>query len=120
MDRFQAPEAFKLQSEGDDWLQKRQGLALPALPPTSSEARNYCFTQVWKYGANGRQTINFEAFARKRNQRADGKDRFCNMVEVLSGYANKQQRGSYSNKGTSSVIPQIYLLHQIKFFDLYC
>jgi hypothetical protein len=29
----------------DDWLRKRQGLALPVLPPTTHEARKYFFHQ---------------------------------------------------------------------------
>lgn len=76
----EATHKFKLKSRGDDWLRKRQGLALPALPPTTPEARKYFFEQVRKYAesasANGRQTIDFEAFAREWNQTADGKDRF--------------------------------------------
>ena len=33
---------FKL-NPSDDWLCKKQGLALPVLPPTTSEAQQYIF-----------------------------------------------------------------------------
>jgi len=36
---------FKLNSS-DDWLRKQQGLALPVLPPTTPEARQYFFKKV--------------------------------------------------------------------------
>jgi hypothetical protein len=40
-----AAQLFKLNSS-DDWLQKWQGLALPALPPTTLEACRYFVSKI--------------------------------------------------------------------------
>jgi len=38
---------YKL-SLGDSWLRKRQGLALPVLPPTTPEAQKIIFFQIFE------------------------------------------------------------------------
>jgi hypothetical protein len=67
-------------NSNEDWLRKRQGLALPALPPTTPEARKYFFYKVRHFAAlaseNGLGKINYEAFAQEWNQSADGVVRF--------------------------------------------
>jgi hypothetical protein len=66
-------------------------LALPVLPPTTTEAQKFFFTQIRRFAdeasLNGKQKINFETFAQEWNQTADGKERFYVTVEVLSSYA---------------------------------
>ena len=36
-------------NSADDWLRKRQGLALPVLPPTTPEARKYFFSKIREF-----------------------------------------------------------------------
>ena len=54
-------------SSSDDWLRHKQGLALPAIPPTTSEARWYFFVKIREYAvaasASGQGTPDYEAFA---------------------------------------------------------
>ncbi len=83
-------------NNSDDWLRKRQGLALPVLPPTTPEARNFFFKQIRRFAdeasLNGKQKIDFETFAQEWNQTADGKERFYVTVEVLSNYAKSWEK----------------------------
>jgi hypothetical protein len=96
-------EAYSLDSakaypvnKNDDWLWKRQGLALPVLPPTTTEAQKFFFTQIRHFAdeasLNGKQKINFKTFAQEWNQTADGKERFYVTMEVLSSYVRSWER----------------------------
>ena len=38
-------------SHGDDWLCHKHGLALPAIPPTTSKAHQYFFVKIHEYDA---------------------------------------------------------------------
>ena len=82
----------------DNWLHKRQGLALPALPPTTPEARKYFFSKIRHFATlaseNGRGKINYEAFAQEWNQSADGQTRFYVTADVLSAYAKSWEKAS--------------------------
>jgi hypothetical protein len=92
-----AARTFKLNSN-DDWLRKRQGLALPALPPTTLEARKYFFTKIREFSevatADKKKKVNFEAFAQEWNRTADGKERFYVTFEVLSAYAKSWEKAN--------------------------
>jgi hypothetical protein len=44
----QAASAHKLKPN-DDWLRHQQGLALPALPPTTPEAHQYFFLKLREF-----------------------------------------------------------------------
>jgi hypothetical protein len=92
-----AAQTFKL-SSNDNWLRKRQGLALPALPPTTSEARKYFFTKIREFSevatTEKKKKVNFEAFAREWNRTADGKERFYVTFEVLSAYAKTWEKAN--------------------------
>lgn len=83
-------------NKSDDWLRKRQGLALPVLPPTTPEARKFFFSQIRRFAneasLNGKQKIDFEKFAQEWNQTADGKERSYITVEVLSSYAKSWEK----------------------------
>lgn len=86
---------YKL-SSGDSWLRKRQGLALPVLPPTTPEARKFFFSKIREFAAiaseSGKSKINFEAFAQEWNQSANGEDRFYVTTEVLSAYSKTWEK----------------------------
>lgn len=92
-----AAQTFKL-SSNDDWLRKRQGLALPALPPTTPEARKYFFTKIRDFSeaatTDKKRKVNFEAFAQEWNRTADGKERFYVTFEVLSAYAKSWEKAN--------------------------
>jgi len=89
---------FNLKNHSDDWLRKRQGLALPVLPPTTLEARKYFFAKIRWFAAlaseSRKSKVDFEAFAREWNQMADGKDRFYVSTEVLAAYAKTWEKTS--------------------------
>ena len=82
----------------NDWLRRRQGLALPVLPPTTLEARKYFFSEAPRFAAiasaEGRGKINYEAFAHEWNQSADGKNRFYVTTEVLASYAKTWEKAN--------------------------
>ena len=87
---------YKL-SLGDSWLRKRQGLALPVLPPTTPEAwKLFFFSQIREFAAitseSGKSKINFEAFAQEWNQSANGEDRFYVTTKVLSAYSKTWEK----------------------------
>jgi len=88
---------FKL-NLSDDWLRKWQGLALPILPPTTPEARQYFFKKVCEYAAlasnEGKGKVDYEALACEWNRTADGKYRFYVTTEVLAMYAKTWEKSS--------------------------
>jgi hypothetical protein len=90
-----AAETYQLKGN-NDWMRRRQGLALPVLPPTTLEARKYFFSQAPRFAAiasaEGKGKINYEAFAREWNQSADGKSRFYVTTEVLASYAKTWEK----------------------------
>ena len=92
-----AAQTFKL-SANDNWLRKHQGLALPALPPTTPEARKYFFTKIREFSevatTDKKKKVNFEDFAREWNRTADGKERFYVTFEVLSAYAKSWEKAN--------------------------
>ena len=85
-------------NSNENWLRIRQGLALPALPPTTPEARKYFFSKIRHFASlaseNGLGKINYEAFAQEWNQSADGVVRFYVTTEVLSAYAKSWEKTS--------------------------
>lgn len=93
----QAAILFKLNSS-DDWLRKRQGLALPALPPTTLDAHDYFFSKMPVFASlassNGKGKIDYEAFAQEWNWSANGKDHFYITMEVLAAYAKSWEKTS--------------------------
>ena len=92
-----AAQTFKL-SSNDNWLRERQGLALPALPPTTPEARKYFFTKIREFSevatTDKKKKVNFEAFAQEWNRTADGKERFYVTYEVLSAYSKSWEKAN--------------------------
>ncbi|KAF9526768.1 hypothetical protein CPB83DRAFT_857411 [Crepidotus variabilis] len=96
-------------NRSETWLRKRQGLALPVLPPTTPEARKYFFRRIRHFAdqasLNGKQHIDFEAFAREWNESADGKDWFYVTVEVLANDAKSWEKSS-NIQASEQLIPQ--------------
>lgn len=82
----------------DDWLRRRQGLALPILPPTTPEARRFFFVEIARYAIaasdQGKKTIDYSAFARDWNRSADGRSRFYVTPEVLMAYAKTWEKNT--------------------------
>ncbi|KAF9037329.1 hypothetical protein BDZ89DRAFT_1129855 [Hymenopellis radicata] len=80
----------------DEWLRSRQALAMPARPPTTSEARSYFFANIKIFSAqaaqDGKRKINFDQFTRQWNSTADGKTRFYITPELLMAYAKGWER----------------------------
>ncbi|KAJ7867866.1 hypothetical protein B0H13DRAFT_1897403 [Mycena leptocephala] len=83
-------ERFKL-NINNYWLRRRQGIALPILPPTAPEARKYFFSTIGRFvadaSAKGNCKINYVDFAEAWNQTADGKTRCYVTSDVLAAYA---------------------------------
>ena len=91
-----AASMYKLKPN-DDWLRCQQGLALPALPPTTPEARQYFFSKIHDFSTiastSGKREIDYETFSREWNQSADGKTCFYITTEVLlSAYAKTWEK----------------------------
>lgn len=105
-----AANTFKLNSN-DDWLRKRQGLALPVLPPTTPEARKYFFTNIRKFSEiatdNKKKKVDFEAFAQEWNHTADGKERFYVTFEVLSAYAKTWEKSNNARASQELISSQL-------------
>ena len=103
-------------NSADDWLRKRQGLALPVLPPTTPEARKYFFSKIREFSeaasTNNKKTVNFEAFAQEWNRTADGKDRFYVTVDVLTAYAKSWEKMSNVQASQELISEQMQTLVQ--------
>ena len=103
-------------STSDDWLCRKQGLALPAIPPTTSEARQYFFVKIREYAAaasaSGQGTPDYEAFAREWNQTADGKERYYVTTEVLSAYAKTWEKFNNIHASREMASDKMDLAHQ--------
>ena len=103
-------------NSADDWLRKRQGLALPVLPPTTPEARKYFFSKIREFSeaasTNNKKTVNFEAFAQEWNRTADGKDHFYVTVDVLTAYAKSWEKMSNVQASQELISEQMQTLVQ--------
>ncbi|KAJ6458078.1 hypothetical protein C8R47DRAFT_1227219 [Mycena vitilis] len=112
-----AATLFKL-NRSDDWLRRRQGLALPVQPPTTPEARKYFFTKLQAYAgqasANGRGKINYEEFAREWNQSADGKYRSYITTELLVAYVKTWQKNSNIRASQELIAEKLTLVRQTR------
>ena len=107
---------YKLNS-GDSWLRKRQGLALPVLPPTTPEAREFFFSKIREFAAiaseSGKSKINFEAFAQEWNQSTNGEDRFYVTTEVLSAYSKTWEKCTNIRASQELISDQLEVAQQM-------
>ncbi|KAF8190775.1 hypothetical protein BJ912DRAFT_1058509 [Pholiota molesta] len=98
METFEDSSTSFTVSASDDWLRRRQGLALPILPPTTLEARQYFFMEIGKYAAtaskDGKKAIDYSAFAQEWNRSADGKSRCYITPEVLAAYTKTWEKNT--------------------------
>jgi hypothetical protein len=106
---------YKLNAS-DSWLRKRQGLALPVLPPTTPEARKFFFTNIRKFAAlaseAGKSKVNFEAFAQEWNKSANGKDCFYVTTEVLLAYARTWEKNTNIRASQELISDKLEVLQQ--------
>lgn len=104
---------FKLNSS-DDWLRKQQGLALPVLPPTTPEARQYFFRKVREYAAlassEGKRKVDYEAFAQEWNKSADGKDRVYITTELLAVYSKSWEKNSNIRASQEMIVDKLHMV----------
>jgi hypothetical protein len=112
-----ATEQYQL-NPSDDWLQKRQGLALPVLPPTTPEACKYFFSKIREFSeaasADGKKKVNFEAFAKEWNWTADEKERFYVTIEVLLSYAKSWEKLSNIRASQELIVAEMQSLAKSK------
>ncbi|KAK6981231.1 hypothetical protein R3P38DRAFT_3234489 [Favolaschia claudopus] len=112
-----AAATYKL-GKNDDWLRRKQGLALPALPPTTLAARKYFFTRVKYYSAqastSGKGKIDMDDFAQEWNRTADGEDRFYITTELLAAYAKTWQKNSNIRASQELIADKISLVSQTR------
>ncbi|KAJ7588232.1 hypothetical protein C8J56DRAFT_1080162 [Mycena floridula] len=108
---------FKLNSN-DDWLRRRQGLALPIMPPTTPSARQFFFANISKYAIRaseeGKRGIDLQAFAKDWNGSADGKDRFYVTTEVLATYAKSWEKSSNVRASEELIAPQLNTIQETR------
>ncbi|KAJ7274859.1 hypothetical protein C8J57DRAFT_1224423 [Mycena rebaudengoi] len=96
----------------NDWLRQRQGVALPILPPSTREAREYFFKKNRELATvaahDGRRTVDYAAFAREWNRSADGKTRhYVTTSEVLTYYAKSWQKHNNSRASQELISKQL-------------
>ncbi|KJA22002.1 hypothetical protein HYPSUDRAFT_202494 [Hypholoma sublateritium FD-334 SS-4] len=105
MDSFN--ENSPILNASDDWPRRRQGLALPVIPPTTPEARRFFFSEIAKYVAaastENKQQINIVAFSQDWNKSADGKSRFYITPEVLIAYAKTWEKNTNIKASTDLI-----------------
>ncbi|PPQ71065.1 hypothetical protein CVT26_011467, partial [Gymnopilus dilepis] len=101
----------------DDWLRKRQKLALPVLPPTTPEARQYFFKKfreiTFQIASNGGQgKVDYEGFAKEWNRTADGKYRYYVTTEVLTAYAKSWEKNTNIKASQELISEQLQSIRQ--------
>jgi hypothetical protein len=110
-----ASTMFKLNAS-DHWLRKRQGVALPVLPPTTLEARQYFFTKIRELStlasSEGKSQIDYERFACEWNSSADGKDCFYVTTKVLTAYAKTWEKNSNIRASQDLISDQLDMVQQ--------
>ncbi|KAJ7667374.1 hypothetical protein B0H17DRAFT_1142779 [Mycena rosella] len=91
----QTAARFKLKSS-DDWLRRRPAVALPIIPPSIREAREYFFKKIRLFATDaardGKHTVDYLAFAQEWNKTADGKTRHYITTEVLIAYTKSWKK----------------------------
>ncbi|KAJ7509193.1 hypothetical protein B0H11DRAFT_2427416 [Mycena galericulata] len=110
-----AATTFKLNSN-NDWLRRRQAVALPILPPNTPEARKYFFSKIGTFvaeaAANGKRKINYIDFAKEWNRSADGKNRYYVTADVLSAYAKTWDKTNNARASQELISAKLDLVHQ--------
>ncbi|KAK4700876.1 hypothetical protein P7C70_g5367, partial [Phenoliferia sp. Uapishka_3] len=83
-------------NSSNDWLRRRQGVALPILPPSTVAARQFYFKKLPTFfsakTSGGKLTFKLEEFAVSWNHTADGVERVYITPELLSAYGKVWDR----------------------------
>ncbi|KAK6988809.1 hypothetical protein R3P38DRAFT_3228414 [Favolaschia claudopus] len=112
-----AVERFKLNGN-NDWLRRRQGVALPIVPPTTPEARKYYFANVGDFvveaSISGRRKISHESFANRWNSTADGKTRFYVSADLLAAFAKSWEKTNNARASQELISAKVDLAHQTR------
>ncbi len=112
MSPYKLDASLKL-NENSEWLRRRQGLALPVLPPMIPDARKYFFMNIRVYlvvsAKDGKVKVDHETFAREWNRTADGKSRFYITTKILASYSKAWAQAN--NIRASQEVISDYLEH---------
>ncbi|KAK7025856.1 hypothetical protein R3P38DRAFT_3531780 [Favolaschia claudopus] len=112
-----AVEKFKL-TGNNDWLRRRQGVALPIVHPTSPEARTYYFANVGDFvieaSASGQRKISNENFARRWNSTADGKTRFFITADILAAFAKSWEKTNNARASQELISAKVDMARQTR------
>ncbi|KAJ7930158.1 hypothetical protein B0H13DRAFT_1858986 [Mycena leptocephala] len=113
----QTAASFKMKGN-DDWLRRRQGVALPILPPFTSEARQYFFQKIRTFATaasnDGKHSVDYAAFAQEWNRTADGKTRYYITTEVLISYAKSWKKQNNSRASQELISNQLTRVAQTR------
>ncbi|KAK4699673.1 hypothetical protein P7C70_g6585, partial [Phenoliferia sp. Uapishka_3] len=94
-------------NSSNEWLRRRQGVALPVMPPSSLAARKFYFAELPKYltgkSSTGKSTFKLEEFARNWNSSAEGIQRVYITPELLSSYGKIWDRVN-NRKATEELV----------------
>ncbi|KAK7002121.1 hypothetical protein R3P38DRAFT_3215931 [Favolaschia claudopus] len=112
-----AVERFKLNGN-NDWLRRRQGVALPIVPPTTPEARKYYFANVGDFvveaSVSGKRKISHENFANRWNSTADGKTRFYVSADLLASFAKSWEKTNNARASQELISAKVDLARQTR------
>jgi len=110
-----AASTYKLGSN-DDWLRCCQNLALPTLPPTTPEARQYFFSRIQEFttlaNVSGKGRVDYASFAKEWNRSADGKTCFYITTKVLSAYAKTWEKVNNIQASKELIASGMESIHQ--------
>ncbi|KAJ7189729.1 hypothetical protein GGX14DRAFT_580474 [Mycena pura] len=102
----------------NDWLRRRQGVALPILPPSTPEARQYFFKKIRAFATNAvdesKHSVDYAAFAQEWNRTADGKARHYITTEVLISYAKSWKKNNNSRASEELISSQLKVVEQTR------
>ncbi|KAJ7077201.1 hypothetical protein C8R43DRAFT_1179242 [Mycena crocata] len=111
-------DRFKMKQGSVDWLRRRQGVALPILPPSTREAREFFFQKMRVFATtaaqDGKQTVDYTEFAREWNRTADGKTRYYITTEVLIAYAKTWHKNNNTRASQELISKQLQVVSQTR------
>ncbi|KAF5325696.1 hypothetical protein D9611_000435 [Ephemerocybe angulata] len=94
----EARTKFNKLNANNDWLRKRENLALPVLPPTTLAAHKHFFdlvrTVTGEVAADGKKKVDFTAITQKWNATADGIERMYVTPEVMEAYSKSWDKSN--------------------------
>ncbi|KIK51784.1 hypothetical protein GYMLUDRAFT_251766 [Collybiopsis luxurians FD-317 M1] len=92
------------------------GLALPVIPPSTSQVRKYFFEKLPKYALQasqeGKSRIDWTKFAQDWNSEADGTFHFYVTVEILEAYAKNWDKITNQHASQELITEHLTILKQ--------